>query len=71
MIEDILRGLSEGDVKQTKFQKFKLWFKIKSAMIAFWLIKNMVLLNVKMMQWKKNSKEYLKHPTAEGFKPNK
>ena len=71
MIEDILRGISEDGVKQTKFMKFKLWIKIKLAVITFWLVKNMILLNVKMMQWRTNSLDYLKHPTAEGFKPNK
>lgn len=51
--------------------KLKMWFKIKSATILFWLVTNMLLLNNKMQNWKKNSKEYLKHPTSEGFKANK
>ena len=48
--------------------KFVDKLKIKFTMFMLRTIQNMVKLNVRMMDLKVRSKEYLKHPTAEGFK---
>jgi len=45
--------------------------KIKFTMFILKTVQYLIQLNIKMTQWKANSLEYLKHPTAEGFKPNK